>query len=146
MPGSLPITRGIEKSQNRSKGVVVRFAPPNYLECLRLTASLAAYLVVAGCAAHKPAPPPTVTYPATSESALRELPGLPKSPYDRLAIITVAAEGGEQLGSAVKGGREAAAQKGANALVVLKEAEYLQKVGKRTLKVRRITYLAIHIR
>jgi hypothetical protein len=125
---------------------MVRFAPLSHWESLRLTACLAAFLFVTGCAAHRPAPPPPVTYPATSESALRELPSLPKGPYDRLAIITVAAEVGEQLASAIKGAREAAAQKGANALVFLKEVEFPQKVGKRTLKVRRISYLAIHLR
>jgi hypothetical protein len=116
------------------------------LQCLRLTACLAVYLIVAGCATHKTAAPPPVTYPPTSESALREFRGLPQGPFDRLAIITVAGEVGEQLASAIKGARETAAQKGANALVVLKEAEFLQKVGQRTVKVRRITYLAIHIR
>jgi hypothetical protein len=71
---------------------------------------------------------------------------LPQGSYDRLAIITVAAEVGEQLASAIKGAREAAAQKGANALVILKDVEYVQKAGQRKLKVRRITYLAIRTR
>jgi hypothetical protein len=124
----------------------VRFTPLIRLPCRPLTAWLAVSLTVAGCAAHKTAPQPPVTYPATSEGALRELRGLPQGPYDRLAIITVAAEVGTQLASAIKGAREAAAQKGANALVVLKEAEFPQKGGQRRLKVRRITYLAIHIR
>jgi hypothetical protein len=124
----------------------VRFTPLFHLQCRPLTAWLAVYLSVAGCAAHKTPPPPPVTYPATSESALRELRGLPQGSYDRLAIITIAGELGEQLASAIKGAREAAAQKGANALVVLKETEFRQNVGHRTLKVRRITYLAIHIR
>jgi hypothetical protein len=110
-----------------------------------LTAWLATSLMLAGCAAHKTAPPP-VTYPATSESALRELNRLPQGSYDKLAIITVAGEVGEQLASAIKGAREAAAQKGANALVILKEVEYRQKVGHRTLKVRRISYLSIRMR
>jgi hypothetical protein len=105
----------------------------------------AAYLMVAGCAAHKTAAPPPVTYPATLESLLRELRALPQRPYDRLSIITVAAEPGQQFTAAIKGAREAAAQKGANALVVLKETTYQQKVGQRRLKVLRITYLAIHI-
>jgi hypothetical protein len=124
----------------------VRLTPLIHYQCRPLTAWLVVYLSVAGCAAHKTAPPPPVTYPATSESALRELRGLPQVPYDRLAIITIAAEVGEQLASAIKGAREAAAQKGANALVVLKETEFPQKVGRRTLKIQRITYLAIHIR
>jgi hypothetical protein len=124
----------------------VHFISLFHLQTRPSTAWLAVYLAVAGCAAHKKAPLPPVTYPATSESALRELRGLPEGPYDRLAIITVAGEVGEQLALAIKGAREAAAQKGANAIFVLKEAEYLQKVGRRTLKIRRITYLAIHIR
>jgi hypothetical protein len=124
----------------------VRFTPLNYLQCRSLTAWLAASLMLAGCAGHKAAPPPPVTFPATSESALRELNRLPQGSYDKLAIITVAGEVGEQLSSAIKGAREAAAQKGANALVILKEVEYRQKVGQRTLKVRRISYLAIRMR
>jgi hypothetical protein len=124
----------------------VRFTPLNHLQFRPLTAWLAVYLAVAGCAAHKTAPPPPVTYPATSESALRELRRLPQGSYDKLAIITVAAEVGEQLASAIKGAREAAAQRGANALVILKEVEYRQKRGQRTLKVRRISYLAIRMR
>ena len=123
----------------------MRFTPLNHLQCRLLTAWLATSLMLAGCAAHKTAPPP-VTYPATSESALRELNRLPQGSYDKLAIITVAGEVGEQLASAIKGAREAAAQKGANALVILKEVEYRQKVGHRTLKVRRISYLAIRMR
>ena len=98
-----------------------------------------------GCAARKPAPLPP-TFPATSVSALRELRGLPEGSYDRLAIVTVAAEIGEQLATALKSARESAARKGANALVVLRDTEFQQKVGKRTLRVRRITYLAIHRR
>ena len=123
----------------------MHFTPLNHLHC-RLTAWLAVYLAVAGCAAHKAAPTPPVTYPATSESALRELSRLPQGSYEKLAIITVAAEVGEQLASAIKGAREAAAQRGANALVILKEVEYRQNVGRRTLKVRRISYLAIRMR
>ena len=124
----------------------MRFTPLNHLQCRPLTAWLAVYLAVAGCAAHKTAPPPQVTYPATPESALRELSRLPQVSYDKLAIITVAAEVGEELASAIKGARETAAQRGANALVILKEVEYRQKVGRRTLQVRRISYLAIRMR
>jgi len=102
--------------------------------------------MVAGCATHKTAQPPAMIYPATSETALQELRGLPPGPYDRLVIITIAAEVGPQLDAAIKGARQSAAQKGANALVVLRNTEYRQKVGKRTLRVRRTTYLAIHRR
>jgi hypothetical protein len=124
----------------------VRFTSLNHLQCRSSTVWLAASLMLAGCAAHKTAPPAPVTYPATSESALRELNQLPKGSYDKLTIITVAGEVGEQLASAIKGAREAAAQKGANALVILKEVQYRQKVGQRMLKVRRISYLAIRMR
>jgi hypothetical protein len=101
--------------------------------------------MIDGCATRKPAPPP-LTFPATPVSALRDLSRLPEGSYDRLAIFTVAAEIGEQLASALKSARESAAQKGANALVMLRDVEFRQKVGKRTLRVRRITYLAIHRR
>jgi len=102
--------------------------------------------VLAGCAAHKTAPPPAIVYPATPEVELQELRSLPQGPYDRLEIVTVTAEVGEQLASAIKSARQSAAQKGANALVALQDTEFLQKIGKRRLKVRRITYLAIHRR
>jgi len=55
-------------------------------------------------------------------------------------------EVGEQLDSAIKSARQSAAQKGANALVILQQAEFLQKIGQRTLRIRRTTYLAIHRR
>jgi hypothetical protein len=110
-----------------------------------LVVCLAAYIMVAGCAARKTPPAPMI-YPATTESALRELRGLPQGPYDRLQIITVVAQVGEQLASAIRTARQTAAQKGATALVVLQDTEFLQKVGKRALRVRRITYLAIHRR
>ena len=83
-------------------------------------------------------------YPPTSEAALRETRVLPPKPYDRLETITVAAEVGEQLDSAIKSARESATLKGADTLVVLQDKQFRQKVGQRTLKVRRITYLAIH--
>lgn len=124
----------------------VRYTPLIHLQSRSLAAWLAMYLTVSGCAFHKAPAPPTVSYPATSESALRELRSLPPGPYDRLAIITVAAEPGPQLASAMKGAREVAAQKGANALVALNQAIYRQKVDRRIVKVRRISYLAIHIR
>jgi hypothetical protein len=73
-----------------------------------------------------------------------ELHALPQGPYERLEIVTVAAEIGEQLTSAIKAARNSAAQKGANALVILQDTEFRQRVGKRRLWVRRITYLAIH--
>jgi hypothetical protein len=130
----------------RSISDVVRFTQLKLFRSWRIAATLSAFLVFVGCAAHKPAPPPPIVYPPTSEMALRELNALPQGPYDRLEIITVAAEEGEQLASANKTARQTAAQKGANALVILREVQYRQKVGKRTLQVRRITYLAIHQR
>jgi hypothetical protein len=124
----------------------VRFSQLNFFQSSGLAVGLAAYLLFAGCAAHKKAPPPAMVYPAIPETALRELRTLPQGPYDRLQVITVVAEVGEQLASAIKNARQFAAQKGANALVVLKETEFQQKVGKRRLRVRRISYLAIHRR
>lgn len=110
-----------------------------------LAANLGSSLLVAGCATHKPAhKPPPPTFPATSEAAIVELHALPQGPYERLEIVTVAAEIGEQLTSAIKAARDSAAQKGANALVVLHDTEFPQRVAKRRLWVRRITYLAIH--
>jgi hypothetical protein len=122
------------------------FSQLKNIQCWRLAACLAACLLVVGCAAHKMATPAPITYPPTPEAALRDLRRLPTGPYDRLQIITVTAEVGEQLASAIKNARESAAQKGANALVLLQDKEFHQKIGKRTVKIRRITYLAIHRR
>jgi membrane-bound ClpP family serine protease len=124
----------------------VLFSRSNLFRCSRLAACLAAFLLAAGCATHKTVPPAPVSYPPAPETALQELRGLPPGPYDRLVIITIAAEVGPQLDAAIKGARQSAAQKGANALVVLRNTEYRQKVGKRTVRVRRTTYLAIHRR
>jgi hypothetical protein len=114
--------------------------------CRRLRTFLAAYLAVAGCATHHSPQPPPIIYPPIPETELQELRSLPHGLYDRLEIVTVVAEVGEQLASAIKSARRSAAQKGSNALVVLGETEFLQKAGKRRLRVRRITYLAIHRR
>jgi hypothetical protein len=103
-------------------------------------------MLFVGCAAHKVAPPAPITYPPAPEAALRDLSRLPSGPYDRLQIITVTAEVGEELALAIKNARESAAQKGANALVLLEDKEFRQKIGKRKMKIRRITYLAIHRR
>jgi hypothetical protein len=112
----------------------------------RLAAFLAICLIFGACATRKPAPPPPPTFPPTSAAALQELRSLPQGPYDRLEIATVVAENGEQLVTAIRNARETAAAKGANALVVMRDVEFKQKVGKRTLRLRRITYLAIHRR
>ncbi|MBV8072237.1 MAG: hypothetical protein JO270_20200 [Acidobacteriaceae bacterium] len=111
-----------------------------------LATFLAAYLTIAGCATHHSPQPPPVAYPAVPETELQELRSLPQRPYGRLEIITVVSEVGEQLASAINNARQSAAQKGANALVVLRETEFLQKAGKRKMTVCRITYLAIHRR
>ena len=66
--------------------------------------------------------------------------------YDKLEVATIEAEVGPQLISAMKSVRQSAAQKGANAIVILSDAEFPQKAGKRKLKVRRISYLVIHRR
>ena len=115
----------------------------NHSQFLPPAAYLASFLMVAGCATRKPTPPPP-TFPATLEPEIRELHALPEGPYERLEIITVAAEIGEQLAAAIKSARDSAAQKGANVLVVLQDTEFQQRIGKRRLWVRRITYLAIH--
>jgi hypothetical protein len=125
----------------------VRFSQFNLFQFPRLTALLAVWLLFAGCATRKPAAaPPPPTFPPTSANTLQELRSLPQAPYDRLEVATVVGETGEQLGTAIKSARESAAAKGANALVILRDVEFKQRVGKRTLRLRRITYLAIHRR
>jgi membrane-bound ClpP family serine protease len=111
---------------------------------LRVAFCLSACLMAAaGCALHKKPQAPPPTFPPVPESSLQELRQLPPGPYDRVQIITVEAEVGERLVSALKSARQSAAQKGANAIVLLKDTEFTQKVGSRRLSVRRITYLAI---
>jgi hypothetical protein len=101
--------------------------------------------IIAGCAARKaPGPPPT--YPAVPESAIQELRRVPSGAYDKLEVITIEAEVGPQLLSAMKSVRQSAAQKGANAIVMLSDAEFSQKVERRQLRIRRISYLIIHRR
>jgi uncharacterized protein YbjQ (UPF0145 family) len=63
-----------------------------------------------------------------------------------VAILTVEADSGDQLARSIDRIRETAAQKGADAIVVLRDVEFSQKSGNRTFAVRRITYLAIHRR
>jgi hypothetical protein len=102
-------------------------------------------LTFAGCATRKaPGHPPS--YPAVPESAIQELPHVPSGAYDKLEVATIEAEVGPQLISAMKSVRQSAAQKGANAIVILSDAEFPQKAGQRKLKVRRISYLVIHRR
>jgi hypothetical protein len=124
----------------------VRSTQVNYFISWRQTLCLAACLLGAGCAAHKQ-PQPLPTFPPVPITALRQLPALPpRNSYDRVAILTVEAESGDQLARSISRIRETAAQKGADALVVLQDTEVPQKSGKRRLPVRRITYLAIHRR
>jgi uncharacterized protein YbjQ (UPF0145 family) len=60
--------------------------------------------------------------------------------------VTVEAELGDQLARSINRMRETAAQKGADAFVVLRDTEFSRKSGNRMLSIRRITYLAIHRR
>jgi hypothetical protein len=103
-------------------------------------------LIVAGCAFRKAPAPAPPTYPALPESAVQELRQFPSGASDKVEVITIEAEVGAQLLSAMKSVRQSAAQKGANAVVILSDAEFPKKVGKREVKIRRIVYLAIHRR
>jgi hypothetical protein len=116
------------------------------LEKQRLAAPLLVQLIVAGCAFRKAPAPPPPTYPALPESAIQELRRSPSGAYDKVEVITIEAEVGTDLLSAMRSVRQAAAQKGANAVVILSDAEFPQKVDKREVKIRRIVYLAIHRR
>jgi len=123
----------------------VRFFGLNQFTCCCWGIGLSALLLASGCATHtKRQLPPT--YPPTPEAELEELRSLPSVPYDRLAILTVVAEPGEQLARSIERARAIAAQKGANAIVVQQTNEYSQRSGRKRVKVWRITYLAIHRR
>jgi hypothetical protein len=113
---------------------------------LRLAAPLLVQVIVAGCAFRKAPAPPPPTYPALPENAVQEVRQFPSGAYDKLEVITIEAEVGAQLLSAMKSVRQSAAQKGANAVIILSDAEFPQKVDKREVKIRRIVYLAIHRR
>jgi hypothetical protein len=118
-----------------------------FFQQLRLAAPLLVQLIVAGCAFRKaPAPHPPPTYPAVPESAIQEVRQFPAGAYDKLEVITIEAEVGTQLLSAIKSVRQSAAQKGANAIVILNDTEFRQNVDKRKVKIRRIVYLVIHRR
>ena len=116
------------------------------LQQLRLAAPLLVQLIVAGCAFRKAPAPPSPTYPPLPENAVQEVRRFPSGAYDKLEVITIEAEVGAQLLSAIKSVRQSAAQKGANAVIILSDAEFPQKVDKREVKIRRIVYLAIHRR
>jgi membrane-bound ClpP family serine protease len=118
-----------------------------FLQQLTLAAPLLVQLIASGCASRKaPAPHPPPTYPAVSESSIQEVRQLPSGAYDKLEVITIEAEVGTQLLSALKSARQSAAEKGANAIVILNDTEFRQKVNKRKINIRRIVYLAIHRR
>jgi hypothetical protein len=117
-----------------------------YSQQIRLAVTLLAQLMIVGCAIRRAPAPPPPTYPSVPESAIQEFRQLPPGAYDKLEIITIEAEVGIQLQSAMTSVRQSAAQKGANAIVILSEVEFPQKVDKREVKIRRIVYLAIHRR
>ena len=125
---------------------VVHLSRLEFIHKLSLAVPLLVHFVVAGCAFRKaPSPPPTTDFSAVPESAVQEFRQLPAGPYDKLEVMTIEAEVGTQLQSAMKSVRQSAAQKGANAIVTLNDTEFLQKVGKRVVKIRRIS-MAIHRR
>ena len=126
---------------------VVHLSRLKFFRQLRLAAPFLVQLIVAGCAFRKaPAPHPAPTYPAVPESAIQEMRQFPSGAYDKLEVITIEVEVGTQLLSATKSVRQSAAQKGANAIVILNDTEFSQSVDKRKVKIRRIVYVAIHRR
>ena len=122
---------------------LVPFLKFSHLYFWRPAAFAMACLLLVGCVTRKAASPPTPVYPPTLESALRGLRVPPHVPYARIQTITVAAVSGKQFDAAVATARQSAAQKGANALVVLEDRQFWQRVGKGRVRVHRITYLAI---
>ncbi len=113
---------------------------------IRVAITVFVHLTIVGCVFHRAPAPPPPTYPSVPESEIQELRQLPSGAYDKLEIITIEAEVGIQLQSAMTSVRQSAAQKGANAIVLQSETEFPQKVNKREVKIRRIVYLAIHRR
>jgi hypothetical protein len=126
---------------------IVQLSRLKFFQQLRLAALLLVQFIVAGCATRKaPEAHPLPTYPAVPESAIQEVRQLPSGAYDKLEVITIEAEVGMQLLSAMESVRQSAAQKGANAIVVLNDTEFSRSVDKRKVRIRRIVYLAIHRR
>src|SRR6478672_10670379 len=140
----LPISKESKYRQvHPGNGKLLALFRANPLRSWPLTAGIAMYFLLAGCATRRVTPPPAPVYPPTQESALRVLHTPPRGPYARIQTMTVAAAVGKQFESAVATVRQLAAQKGANALIVLHESEFWQNVGKRRIRVHRIIYLAI---
>jgi hypothetical protein len=112
---------------------------------LKIAALSAAAFLADGCAARKALPPPPV-YPPIPESAVKQLPHLPSVPYDKLETVTIESEPGSRYLSALNGVRQAAAREGGNAMILLEDTAFQQRISGQKRTVRRTIYLVVHLR
>ena len=122
--------------------MVVRFS-----RCctLKIAALSAAAFLACGCAARKPLPPPPV-YPPIPENAVKQLPHLPSVPFDKLETVTIESEPGSRYLSALNGVRQAAAREGGNAMILLEDSAFQQRINGQKRTVRRTVFLVVHLR
>ena len=112
---------------------------------LKIAALSAAAFLACGCAARKPLPPPSV-YPPIPETAVKQLSHLPSVPYDKLETVTIESEAGSQYLSALNGARQAAAREGGNAMILLEDTAFQQRINGQKRTVRRTVFLVVHLR
>ena len=103
---------------------------------------VAAVHLCTACATRKPPPAPPV-YPPTSESSVKQLAYLPSVHYYSLETVTIEAEPGNQYAAALKEAREGAASKGANAMVLMQDKEFPQKVNHHLKTIRRTVFQVV---
>ena len=110
--------------------------------------SVAACLALSGCAhraSRRPAAAQTPTYPPTSPEYVQILNRRPPVAYDELGKVTVQTDSAQPRARSMEEVRQAAAQAGANAAILLQERTFRQRnsVTRRTMNMRRLVALLI---
>jgi len=111
----------------------------------KTVAIAASALLAASCAARKPLPPLPV-YPPIPENAVQQLRYLPSKPYDKLQTVTIEGEVGTQYSSALQDARQAAAQKGGNAMILVEDKDFRRTINGQQRIVRRTIYWVVHLK